>query len=108
MHSPGPGFPKDFNIPSKILQLYEAKIPQFGVCLGHQAIVEAFGGKLKLLKNPTHGKKWQIQHDKKSIFKGLEQNMDAAAYHSIVANPKNFPPGSSPAKRFSDKGKSSS
>ena len=91
VHSPGPGFPKDFNIPSKILQLFEAKIPQFGVCLGHQAIVEAFGGKLKLLKNPTHGKKWQIQHDKKSIFKGLEQNMDAAAYHSIVANPKNFP-----------------
>ena len=69
MHSPGPGFPKDFNIPSKILQLYEAKIPQFGVCLGHQAIVEAFGGKLKFLKNPTHGKKWQIEHDKNVYLK---------------------------------------
>lgn len=91
VHSPGPGCPKDFGLTNKILNIAKYKIPQFGVCLGHQGIIEAYGGKLKFLKQPTHGKKWQINHNQKHIFKKLEQNMDAAAYHSIIADPKNFP-----------------
>ena len=71
--SPGPGNPNQAGNCLKIVKYFYKSIPILGVCLGHQAIVEAFGGKLKLLKNPTHGKKWQIQHDKKSIFKGLKR-----------------------------------
>ena len=84
VHSPGPGFPSDFNLPSIVLKLAELKIPQFGVCLGMQGIAEAYGGKLALLPEPRHGKRWTINHQSEGIFKDIPSPCEVGAYHSII------------------------
>ena len=84
VHSPGPGFPSDFKLPSLILKLADLNIPQFGVCLGMQGIAEAFGGKLGFLKEPRHGKRWVIHHESKGIFENIQSPCEVGAYHSIV------------------------
>lgn len=86
IYSPGPGRPSDFNLPKLIREVTEAQIPQFGVCLGLQGMVEAFGGQLKLLNVPHHGKVWKLTHDEKGIFNQIKQNCNVAAYHSIIAD----------------------
>ncbi len=86
VHSPGPGTPSDFKLPSLILRLADLKIPQFGVCLGMQGIAEAFGGKLSLLSEPRHGKRWVVHHDSKGIFKNIQSPCEVGAYHSIIVN----------------------
>ncbi len=91
IYSPGPGRPEDFGLPALINQLTKHGIPQFGVCLGLQGMIEAFGGDIKLLDEPKHGKKWHIRHNEKGIFNGLEQNVEVAAYHSLVADLGNIP-----------------
>ena len=84
VHSPGPGLPSDFNMPSLILKLADLKIPQFGVCLGMQGIAEAYGGKLELLNEPRHGKRWTVIHSSEKIFKDVPNPCQVGAYHSIV------------------------
>ena len=84
VHSPGPGTPSDFNLPSLVLTLANLKIPQFGVCLGMQGIAEAFGGKLDFLPEPRHGKRWVINHQSDGIFKDIPSPCEVGAYHSIV------------------------
>lgn len=91
MHSPGPKLPKDFGIPELIQQITKHSIPQFGVCLGLQGIVEAFGGSLKRLEIPHQGKKWVIEHSNKNIFADLPSPCKVGAYHSWVANEDDFP-----------------
>lgn len=91
MHSPGPKLPKDFNMPELITKITELKIPQFGVCLGLQGMVEAFGGSLRRLQIPHQGKKWTITHNNKNIFAGLPSPCKVGAYHSWVANESDFP-----------------
>lgn len=91
MHSPGPKLPKDFGIPELIQQITKLSIPQFGVCLGLQGIVEAFGGSLKRLEIPHQGKKWTIAHNNKNIFADLPSPCQVGAYHSWVANENDFP-----------------
>ncbi|MDC0073914.1 anthranilate synthase component I [Alphaproteobacteria bacterium] len=86
VHSPGPGVPNDFKVPKVIKEIAELNIPQFGVCLGLQGIVEAFGGTLKYLEEPRHGKQWEINHNKVGLFKNIESPCYVGAYHSIVAD----------------------
>ncbi len=91
VHSPGPGRPGDFGLPALVRQLAKSGIPQFGVCLGLQGIVEAFGGELELLEAPRHGKTWQIVHDGSGLFHDLSPECKFGAYHSLVAVPARLP-----------------
>lgn len=85
VHSPGPGRPADFGVPELVRRLAEHGVPQFGVCLGLQGIVEAFGGELAVLEVPRHGKTWTVDHDGSGIFDGLPKPCTVGAYHSLVA-----------------------
>ncbi|MDP8212230.1 MAG: aminodeoxychorismate/anthranilate synthase component II [Candidatus Zapsychrus exili] len=86
--SPGPGRPKNAGISVEIVKEFAGKIPILGVCLGHQAIGYAYGGKIVSAKKIMHGKTSQIHHDNKSIFKGLENPFEATRYHSLVIDKK--------------------
>lgn len=83
--SPGPSTPQEAGNSVKIIQDYSGRIPLFGVCLGHQAIVEAFGGIVGRASEAIHGKAYPIVHDGKSIFKGLENPLRVGRYHSLIA-----------------------
>jgi anthranilate synthase len=90
--SPGPGCPKDFKINQIISAVIEKKLPLFGVCLGLQAIVEYFGGKLNVLEYPMHGKASSIQLCNDSpLFTDLHSPFQAGRYHSLYASKKGFP-----------------
>jgi anthranilate synthase len=89
--SPGPGRPHDFGIPQLVRQLVDRGVPTFGVCLGLQGIVEAFGGKLDVLGYPMHGKGSQVTHQGKGIFHGLPSPLRVGRYHSLYANRDTFP-----------------
>lgn len=91
IHSPGPGRPQEFNMPRLIQQFADAGIPQFGVCLGLQGMVEAYGGELKYLDEPRQGKQWQLSHSGEGMMAGLADKVSVAAYHSIVAHRDYFP-----------------
>jgi anthranilate synthase len=85
VHSPGPGQPSQFGVPGLVRDLAEAGIPQFGVCLGLQGIVEAFGGTLALLDVPRHGKRWSVHHGGEGLFANVPDPCDVGAYHSLIA-----------------------
>lgn len=91
--SPGPGRPKDFKVPETVHACIKRNIPIFGVCLGLQGIVEAFGGELNVLDYPQHGKPSQlIVTDSDSVlFKGLPETFPVGRYHSLYANPEKLP-----------------
>jgi anthranilate synthase len=91
VHSPGPGRPADFGVQKLVLALAEAGVPQFGVCLGLQGMVEAFGGSLDVLAQPRHGKTWEIAHDGTGLFAGLPSPARVGAYHSLTARLDGFP-----------------
>ena len=91
VHSPGPARPVDFGVPALVRRLAEAGVPQFGVCLGLQGIVEAFGGSLAILDEPRHGKTWTITHDGTGLFDGLPSPARVGAYHSLTARRDDFP-----------------
>ncbi|OFI49598.1 anthranilate synthase component II [Floricoccus tropicus] len=87
--SPGPGWPKDAGQMEKMIEYYAGKKPILGICLGFQAIVEVFGGKLRLAKQVMHGKKSQMKQDQNNkIFKGLPSEVEVMRYHSIVMDEK--------------------
>jgi anthranilate synthase len=89
--SPGPGRPKDFGVPDVVLHAAGLGIPVFGVCLGLQGIVEAFGGELGVLGYPMHGKPSTIRHCNKGIFEGLPEQFKVGRYHSLFARKESFP-----------------
>ena len=89
--SPGPGRPADFGVPQLVRFAAEHKIPTFGVCLGLQGIVEAFGGTLGVLGYPMHGKPSVVHHTNVGVFEGLPENIRVGRYHSLFANPETFP-----------------
>lgn len=91
MHSPGPKLPKDFGMPELIKEITKLGIPQFGVCLGLQGMVEAFGGSLRKIDIPHQGKRWTITHNNQNIFTDLPSPCRVGAYHSWVANESDFP-----------------
>jgi para-aminobenzoate synthetase component 2 len=82
--SPGPGTPHDAGISEKVVQCFHKTIPILGVCLGHQAIGEVFGGKIVRAPSLMHGKTSPILHDSRTIFRGLPQGFPATRYHSLV------------------------
>ena len=92
--SPGPGRPTDAGVSMPLIQKFAPKIPILGVCLGHQCIVEAFGGKIVYAQQLMHGKTSIIQHDQATIFTNLDNPMVAGRYHSLAADitrlPKNL------------------
>jgi anthranilate synthase component 2 len=83
--SPGPGRPGDAGVSVELIRRLGSRVPTLGVCLGHQAIVEAFGGEVGQAKALLHGKSSQVEHDGKGIFTGLPQGLDAGRYHSLAA-----------------------
>jgi anthranilate synthase component 2 len=92
--SPGPGTPEEaryFGVCSSILQNMSCQIPTLGVCLGHQGIIYAFGGKIMRAKKLMHGKTSLIKHDNKGVLKGIKNPFQATRYHSLVGNRKLLP-----------------
>jgi anthranilate synthase len=89
--SPGPARPSDFGIPALVQKLAERGIPTFGVCLGLQGIVEAFGGKLNILEYPMHGKGSEVNHESLGVMNGLPSPFRVGRYHSLYANRETFP-----------------
>jgi len=89
--SPGPGIPHDAGISEQVIKYFAGKKPILGVCLGHQAIGEVFGGKIIRAKSIMHGKISQIHHDGKTIFKGLPNPFPATRYHSLVVEKSSLP-----------------
>jgi anthranilate synthase/aminodeoxychorismate synthase-like glutamine amidotransferase len=89
--SPGPCTPAEAGISTEASRVFpEAGIPTLGVCLGHQAMVEAFGGRT-VRGEPIHGKDADVEHDGRELFKGLPNPMRAGRYHSLVADPDSLP-----------------
>jgi anthranilate synthase len=92
--SPGPGTPKDFDCAATIKKARSRELPIFGVCLGLQALAEAYGGELRQLHVPMHGKPSRIRVSKPGIiFSGLPKEVTVGRYHSIFADPVRLPPG---------------
>ncbi|MEM7579080.1 MAG: anthranilate synthase [Cyanobacteria bacterium P01_A01_bin.80] len=91
--SPGPGRPSDFKVPSTVAACMRRNIPVFGVCLGLQGIVEAFGGELGVLDYPQHGKpsKINVTESNSVVFKDLPESFTIGRYHSLFALPEKFP-----------------
>jgi anthranilate synthase len=89
--SPGPGRPSDFGVPELVRHAARAGIPLFGVCLGLQGVVEAFGGELGLLDYPMHGKPSEVTHGGRGIFEGLPERFQVGRYHSLFARKETFP-----------------
>ncbi len=89
--SPGPGTPDDSGITLSVIAAYAGVIPIFGVCLGHQAIGQAFGGKIVRAKELMHGKTSQIYHKGIGIFADLPSPLIATRYHSLVVEPESLP-----------------
>ena len=83
--SPGPGRPADAGVSVEVIRRLGPRVPTLGVCLGHQAIVEAFGGEIGRAKALLHGKASQVEHDGKGVFAGLPQGLEAGRYHSLAA-----------------------
>jgi anthranilate synthase/aminodeoxychorismate synthase-like glutamine amidotransferase len=83
--SPGPGRPRDAGATIEIVRRLAPRVPTLGVCLGHQAIVEAFGGEVGPAKRLLHGKASPVRHDGRGIFAGLPDEFEAGRYHSLAA-----------------------
>jgi anthranilate synthase len=89
--SPGPGRPKDFGVPDVVQMAVRLGVPVFGVCLGLQGIVEAFGGDLGVLDYPMHGKPSTVRHRNIGVFEGLPAEFQVGRYHSLFARRETFP-----------------
>ncbi len=83
--SPGPGRPADAGVSVELIRRLGPRVPTLGVCLGHQAIVEAFGGEIGQARALLHGKASPVEHDGKGVFRGLPDPIEAGRYHSLAA-----------------------
>ena len=90
--SPGPGTPYDAGVSMEMIRAFAGKVPIFGVCLGHQSIVEVFGGKVVRAGRLMHGKTSKITHDSLGLFDGLPNPCEIGRYHSLIAQPESLPP----------------
>jgi len=85
--SPGPSNPKNAGQSLEILDIMAGRMPILGVCLGHQCIIEHFGGKVVRGNRPVHGKASLVKHDSKGVFAGLDKPFMGGRYHSLIAEP---------------------
>src|ERR1700736_5576787 len=90
--SPGPGTPRAAGVSMQMIEAFAGRIPVFGVCLGHQSIVEVFGGKVVRAGRLMHGKTSSVEHDGRTLFAGLPQSCEVGRYHSLIAAPETLPP----------------
>ena len=89
--SPGPGTPRDAGVSLAMITAFAGRRPILGVCLGHQALVEAFGGRVVRAGRLMHGKVSPVSHDGRGVFAGVTQGFAAGRYHSLIAEPATFP-----------------
>ena len=90
--SPGPGTPYDAGVSMDMIRAFAGELPVFGVCLGHQSIVEVFGGKVVRAGRLMHGKTSPVTHDGKGLFAGIPQSAEVGRYHSLIAKADTLPP----------------
>jgi anthranilate synthase/aminodeoxychorismate synthase-like glutamine amidotransferase len=89
--SPGPCTPREAGISIALIRHFAGKVPVLGVCLGHQAIGEAFGGRVARAAHLMHGKTSPVMHDNRTVFQGLPMPMTATRYHSLIVEEKDLP-----------------
>src|SRR5579864_4904526 len=89
--SPGPCTPQEAGISIEVIRHFAGRVPLLGVCLGHQAIGAAFGGKVVRAANLMHGKTSSVEHDGKTIFRHIPSPMTATRYHSLIVEEKSLP-----------------
>jgi len=89
--SPGPGRPEDAGVSLDMIAAFATRVPIFGVCLGHQSLVQHFGGQIVSAARLMHGKTSAVEHDGKTIYAGLSQPFEAGRYHSLCAEDATMP-----------------
>ncbi|MBR0061034.1 MAG: aminodeoxychorismate/anthranilate synthase component II [Selenomonadaceae bacterium] len=89
--SPGPGVPSDAGISEQIISELKGELPILGICLGHQAIGEVFGGRVVRAKEVVHGKTSKLIHNGKGLYFGLEQGVEVGRYHSLIIERETLP-----------------
>jgi para-aminobenzoate synthetase component 2 len=89
--SPGPGTPRDAGVSMDMIREFAGRIPVLGVCLGHQSIVEVFGGEVVRAGRLMHGKTSLVRHDARTLFAGIPQPCEVGRYHSLIAEAANLP-----------------
>jgi anthranilate synthase/aminodeoxychorismate synthase-like glutamine amidotransferase len=89
--SPGPGTPKDAGVSMQMVAAFAGEIPVFGVCLGHQSLIEVFGGEVVRAGRLMHGKTSMVHHDGSGILKDMPEPFEAGRYHSLIAQPGSLP-----------------
>ena len=90
--SPGPGTPQGAGVSMSMIEAFAGRVPVFGVCLGHQSLVEVFGGKVVRAGRLMHGKTSLVHHDGRGVFAGLPNPFQAGRYHSLIAQRDTIPP----------------
>jgi para-aminobenzoate synthetase component 2 len=89
--SPGPGAPSEAGVTLELVDRLAGSLPIFGVCLGHQAIAQAFGAKIERAEEPVHGKTSAIVHDGRGVFRDLPSPLEATRYHSLIVSRDGLP-----------------
>jgi anthranilate synthase/aminodeoxychorismate synthase-like glutamine amidotransferase len=89
--SPGPGTPHEAGVSMKMIEAFAGEIPIFVVCLGHQSLVEVFGGKVVRAGRLMHGKTSLVHHDRRALFVDMPEPFEAGRYHSLIAQPHSMP-----------------
>jgi anthranilate synthase/aminodeoxychorismate synthase-like glutamine amidotransferase len=89
--SPGPGTPQRAGVSMAMVRAFAGEIPVFGVCLGHQSIVEAFGGRVVRAGRLMHGKTSLVDHDERGVFEDIPAGCEVGRYHSLIAEPESMP-----------------
>ena len=89
--SPGPGTPRDAGVSMDMIRAFAGRMPILGVCLGHQSVVEVFGGNVVRAGRLMHGKVSPVHHDGRGLFAGMPHEFQAGRYHSLIAEPDSMP-----------------
>jgi para-aminobenzoate synthetase component 2 len=90
--SPGPGTPHDAGVSMDMIRAFAGRVPVLGVCLGHQSIVEVFGGEIVRAGRLMHGKTSPVEHDGRGVFEDAPRPLQVGRYHSLIARPQSLPP----------------
>jgi len=100
--SPGPGAPGDAGVTLELIRALAGSVPMLGVCLGHQALAQAFGARIERARAPVHGKTSPVSHDGRGVFRELPSPFIATRYHSLLVEPSSVPAGFEVSARTAD------